>query len=91
MTTWVEILVPILIGEIIGLGGLIWKLATAYGELKKADHNNKVDINQLGQSVRRTDRLSWERMDNIEEYLENLPTDPPFRRKSLNLFDSPSN
>lgn len=86
---WLEVLIPILVGEVIGLGGLIWKLAQAYGELKKADQNNKTDINNLGKTVRTYDRLTWERLDTIETYLEESGGDPPFRRKSLNLFNDP--
>lgn len=90
MDKWVEVLLPILIAEIIGLGGLIWKLASAYGELKRADYDNKKDLNNLGQKVRQIDSLTWQRVDEIEDFLEDLPPSPgklPFRRKSLKIFE----
>lgn len=90
MEKWVEILLPILIAEIIGLGSLIWKLASTYGELKRADFDNKKDINNLGKKVNKIDDLTWQRIDNIEEFLQELPTPSSmrgFQRRTLKVLD----
>ena len=79
-----EGLIIFLVSEIIVFLGLIWKVSANYGELKQADKQNHEDINNIARKQRRVDKLLWQRMDSLEEYMrENLDYQPP----SLNLFD----
>ena len=79
-----EAVLIFLIAELIAGITMIWRFASAWGSLREADKTNHRDINALGQRVRRYDRLTWERLDNIETFLqENYGYNPP----SLNLFE----
>ena len=63
---------------------MIWKFAAAWGELRQADKQNHLDINSLGRKVRKYDKLTWQRLDNMETFLQNrFDYNPP----SINLFE----
>lgn len=83
-----EAAIIFVISEIIIFFSLIWKVASKYGELKEADKRNHDDTNNLGRKVRKYDRLTWQRIDSIEAFLQaRHDYNPP----SLNLFEDDKN
>lgn len=73
-----------LIGQTIVLFVVTLKFGMAYGRLIQADKANHEDINNLGKKVRKYDKITWQRLDNIENFLtEKARYNPP----SLNIFD----
>lgn len=73
-----------IIGQMMVLFIVTLKFGMAYGRLIQADKLNYEDINRLGKKVRRFNKLTWQRLDNLEEFLsEKARYTPP----SLNLFE----
>ena len=79
-----EALLVFLVSELIAGIVVLWKFASAWGSLREADRKNHDDINNLGRKVRKYDRLTWQRIDSLEAFLQiRYDYNPP----SLNLFD----
>ncbi len=78
-----EAVLIFLIAELIAGIAIIWKFASAWGGLKQADKDNHDDINAIGKRMRQTDKLTWQRIDAIENFLSNRGYNPP----SLNIFE----
>lgn len=79
-----EAVLIFLIAELVAGITMIWRFAAAWGSLREADKKNHDDINNLGRKVRKYDRLTWQRIDSLEAFLQNRHDyNPP----SLNIFD----
>lgn len=79
-----ETLIVFIISEIIILLSIVWKAASVYGELKSTIQKNAEDISQIAKLLRRNDKLSWQRMNKMEEFLQSKGGYNPV---SLSLFD----
>lgn len=79
-----EAILIFLLTELIAGIFVLWRFASAWGGLKQTDKDLLKDINSLGKVMRHRDKLTWQRLDRIEAYLqENYNYNPP----SLNVFD----
>lgn len=78
-----EAVLIFLIAELIAGIAMIWKFAAAWGSLRQADKDNYNDINAIGKRMRQTDKLTWQRIDAIENFLITKGFNPP----SLNIFE----
>jgi hypothetical protein len=73
-----------IIGQIVILFAVTLKFGMAYGRLVQANQANHEDINRIGKKLRSLNKLSWQRLDSIEEFLiEKARYSPP----SLNIFE----
>lgn len=79
-----ETLVIFAVSQVFILLSVTWKAASVYGELKTEIKKNREDINNLGRQLRQFDRLAWQRLDNIDNFLQQNYNYNP---SSLNLFE----
>ncbi|MGB3536008.1 MAG: hypothetical protein WBA13_21140 [Microcoleaceae cyanobacterium] len=77
-----------IVGQVIVLLAITWKVAAVYGQLKRNDELNKHDLNNIGKKVRRIQSLSWQRLDNIEAFLEKKAAYHP---PTLEYFEDDNN